>query len=80
MQSRVGKWGNSLGLRIPRSLAEEAGLGDGSAVDVTLAEGEIRIRPVRRRRYSLEALLAGVGDDNLPGEVGTGRPVGREAW
>jgi antitoxin MazE len=80
MQSRVGKWGNSLGLRIPRSLAEEAGLGDGSAVDVTLAEGEIRIRPVRRRRYSLEALLAGVGDDNLHGEVSTGRPVGREAW
>jgi antitoxin MazE len=80
MLTKVGRWGNSLGLRIPRSLAAEAGLEDGAAVDLTVGEGEIRIRPRCRRRYTLEALLAEVEEGNLHGEVATGRPVGREAW
>lgn len=80
MLTKVRKWGNSLGLRIPRSFAAEVGVEDGSPVDLTVHEGEIRIRPSRRRRYSLDALLEGIRESNLHGEVSTGRPVGREVW
>ncbi len=80
MLTRVRKWGNSLGLRIPRSFAAEMGVDDGSPVDLSVHEGEIRVRPVRRRAYSLDVLLAGIEDSNLHGEVRTGRPVGREIW
>lgn len=79
MLTRVRKWGNSLGLRIPSSFAAEVGVEDGSPVDLTVHEGEIRIRP-SRRRYSIDALLEGMRDGNLHGEVHTGRPVGREVW
>jgi len=80
MLTRVRKWGNSLGLRIPRSFAAEMGVDDGSPVDLSVHEGEMRVRPVRRRAYSLDVLLQGITESNLQGEVGTGRPVGREVW
>ena len=80
MLTRVRKWGNSLGLRIPSSFAAEVGVEDGSSVDLKVQDGEIRIRPMRRRRYSLDALLEGIKEGNLHGEVRTGRPVGREGW
>ena len=80
MLTRVRRWGNSLGLRIPRSFAAEMGVDDGSPVDLSVHDGEIRVRPVRRRVYSLDVLLESIRESNLHGEVGTGRPVGREVW
>ena len=80
MLTRVRRWGNSLGLRIPSSFAAETGVEDGTPVDLTVQDGELRIRPVRRPRYSLDGLLEGIKPGNLHGEVRTGRLVGREVW
>jgi len=65
MKNRIQKWGNSLATRLPRSFAEELGLGDGSAIDLTLEEGAIVIKPDRDRVWDLETLLAGVTDENI---------------
>jgi antitoxin MazE len=80
MLTRVRRWGNSLGLRIPRSFAAETGVRDGSTVDLTVENGDLRVRPVPRRRYALAELLKGVGRRNVHGEVPSGGPSGREAW
>jgi antitoxin MazE len=80
VKTKIRKWGNSLGLRIPRSLASEAAVDDGSTVDITVEGGDLVIRPLRRRRYSLDELLAGIDDENRHGEVSTGAPVGNESW
>jgi antitoxin MazE len=80
VQTRIQKWGNSLGLRIPRSFAQEAGVGPGSEVDLSVKNGDLVIRPARRRRYHLKDLLRRVTAKNLHGEADTGQPVGREAW
>jgi len=80
MRTKVRKWGNSLGVRIPKAFAEEAAVGEGSAVDVSVSEGRIVVTPVAARRYTLETLLAGVTTDNRHAELTTGRPRGREAW
>ena len=80
MLTRVRKWGNSLGLRIPSSFAAELGVEDGSPVDLTLQNGEIRLRPHRRRRYSLATLLESITERNRHGAVDSGRRVGREVW
>ncbi len=77
MRTRVTRWGNSLGVRIPRSVAEGAGLVDGASVDVVLEDGQI---VVRAAGYTLESLVAGVNPENVHGETPTGRPVGREVW
>jgi len=78
MRTKVRKWGNSLGVRIPKAFAEEAAVREGSAVDVSVAEGRIVVTPVAARRYTLETLLAGVTTENRHAAVATGRPRGRE--
>jgi antitoxin MazE len=80
MRTKVRKWGNSLGVRIPKAFAEEAAVGEGSAVDVSVSEGRIVVTPVAAQRYSLETLLAGVTRGNRHAEITTGRARGREAW
>ena len=80
MQTRIQKWGNSLGLRIPKAFAEQAGVEAGSAVDLALEDGDLVIRPTRAPKYDLAALLRGITDENVHAEVETGRPVGREVW
>ena len=80
MQTRIQRWGNSLGLRIPRSFAQEVGVGAGSEVDLSVVGGDLVIRPSRRRTYRLKDLLRRVTAKNLHDEVDTGRPLGKEIW
>ena len=80
MHTKIQKWGNSLGLRIPRSFAAEAQVEDGSLVDLSVEKGTLLVRPIRPRKYALTALLKKVTSRNAHGEVSTGDPVGREVW
>lgn len=77
MQYHIQKWGNSLGIRIPKTMAQKVGLCEGTPVEIILDDESIIIRP---RRYSLETLLSGVTPGNLHRELDTGKPVGREVW
>ena len=80
MITKVQKWGNSLGLRIPKSFAAEAHIGEGSEVDIAVQDGKLVITPCRKPRYALAALLSKVSKKNLQEEIVTGEPVGREVW
>jgi antitoxin MazE len=80
MQTRIQKWGNSLGLRIPKAFARQAGVEAGSEVDLSVEDGDLVIRPLRRPKYQLKVLLKGVTASNIHKEVDTGAPVGKEPW
>jgi antitoxin MazE len=80
MKTRVQKWGNSLALRIPKSFAEEAGLHADAAVELSLEGGRLVIQPIAPPPLTLDQLLRGITDENLPGEWDTGPAVGREVW
>ncbi|MCY4465521.1 MAG: AbrB/MazE/SpoVT family DNA-binding domain-containing protein [Chloroflexi bacterium] len=80
MVTKIQKWGNSLAVRIPKALVEEAGLERGKPVDIHYEDGEIRIRKRRRKRYNLDEMLATVPDDFEPEEWDIGPPVGNEVW
>jgi len=80
METRIKKWGNSLGLRIPKPIASEVGLDDDSLVKLSLVNGRLIIAPVVEPELNLEHLLAQVTEDNLHGEVDTGPAVGSEVW
>ena len=77
MQTHVTKWGNSLGIRIPSALAKEFGLAEGVAVEFQV-DGDAIV--IRRKRLSLELLLAEVTPQNMHTEITTGPALGREAW
>jgi len=80
MLTRLQKRGNGLGLRIPKPFAAEAQVEAGSTVDISIEEGGLVVRPVRRPRYSSPELLNKVPSRNLHVELATGEAVGREAW
>lgn len=80
METKITKWGNSLGVRIPKALADETEVAEGSRVEIVVRDGELVLRPLRRPRFTLEELLAGVRKANLHEEVDTGTPEGREIW
>ena len=58
MRTRVQKWGNSLGVRIPRGLAEQIGLGAGTEVSLSAKDGDLIVKPAHPTRLSLDVLLA----------------------
>jgi len=80
MQTRVQKWGNSLGLRIPRGLADEVGLGVGTEVSLIAKDGELVLRPSLPSRLRLADLFADITPDNIHASVDTGDAVGSEAF
>ena len=81
MLAKVQKWGNSLALRLPKTLTDEADVHLDSPVEITVHDHTIMIKPVReKRKYFLDELLDGVKPSNLHGETDFGGPVGKEAW
>jgi antitoxin MazE len=65
-RSRLVKIGNSRGIRVPKSLIEECGLGD--EVELTVEEGALVVRPVDDPRAGWEEAfrrMAERGDDKL---------------
>ena len=79
MQGRIGKWGNSLALRIPNSVAQEALVSEGRPVEISVDHGSIVITPIDTvPRYSLDQLVAGITEENRHEETDTGSAVGNE--
>lgn len=80
MVTKIQKWGNSLGLRIPKSLAKNAGVEEGTEVDISFEGDRLVVQPLQSFRYQLRDLLSEVREDNLHNEIPTGNPKGREGW
>jgi antitoxin MazE len=82
MLTKVQKWGNSQGLRFPKTVLEEAQINVGDEVNVTVQDGKIIIEPVNKLRnaYDLKELVSKIPTDYRPEEVDWGAPVGKEEW
>ena len=78
--THIAKWGNSLGLRLPKSVAREAQVDEGDTVDVSVKDGAIVVRPARPT-YSIATLVSKMTPRNRHRETDWGtQPVGRELW
>jgi antitoxin MazE len=80
MIATTQKWGNSLAVRIPKTIAQDLSLKAGSLMALSVRDGTLLIRPTVKPAYRLDSLLKGVSKDNLHHEVATGQPIGNEAW
>ncbi|MDJ0719008.1 MAG: AbrB/MazE/SpoVT family DNA-binding domain-containing protein [Prochloraceae cyanobacterium] len=78
---KIGKWGNSLGVRIPKDIAEALSLAEETEVKLIPEGDRLIIEPVKRRKkYTLEKLLEGMTEENVHGEIDWGKPQGQEWW
>lgn len=80
MQGTVKKWGNSAAVRIPTAVLEAARLRLDQPIDVREEGGRVVIEPLHSTRYAIEALVAGITDENQHEPVEMGPQAGQEAW
>ncbi|PMP89557.1 MAG: AbrB/MazE/SpoVT family DNA-binding domain-containing protein [Hydrogenobaculum sp.] len=80
MLTKVHKWGNSLAIRIPKSIAREFDIDKNSIIEIVSEKNKIVIKPVTKPKYTIEELVAGIKDDNVHKEIDTGHNLGSEIW
>jgi len=80
MQTKIQKWGNSLAVRIPKPFVQEIHMGDGTLVDLSMADGKMVITPTQGMKLSLQTLLKNVTKKNIHTVTDFGTPVGKEVW
>ncbi len=86
MQLVVKKWGNSLGVRIPKSIAEAGRLKVDQEISIEAVDGKIVITPVvQAKEYSLKELLRECPPkhfvlDDEDRQWLDDEPVGKEIW
>jgi len=74
--SKVARWGNSLGFRIPQEGVDRLGLKEGESVNVRVRDDTITIRRTKaRKKWTEKELLKGVtpaicGPELIPDKVG----------
>jgi antitoxin MazE len=78
MKTTAQKWGNSLAIRVPKSVALQVGLKAQDDLDIEVQDGNIVLKPHLRRVYRLEDLVKQITPKNMHGEIDTDIPVGRE--
>jgi antitoxin MazE len=79
MSITLHRWGNGVGLRVPKPMLEQLGLTEGSQVDVRIEAGRLIIEPARGLRLTMVELLEGFTPDT-PRELDWGGATGREVW
>ena len=79
---QIAKWGNSLGLRIPRGIADSLDIQVGDTLELAPAEGGLLLKKTLRRgkRYVLADILDSFACSSTHPKVDFGKPQGEEAW
>jgi len=88
MKTQLAKWGDSLAVRIPKSVARAAKLKSGDDLELGVqGEGSVSMQKSKRRvsekaerRRYLEELVSRITPENRHEEIGFGSPVGKELW
>lgn len=82
MATTIQKWGNSLGIRVPKALAEELRLQSGSKVELEASNGALMVRPVRKARrrskYTFDKLWGSYKGPSPHRHLDGDPPVGKE--
>ena len=76
-KSHIAKWGTSLAVRIPKPIAEQWGVQEGSSIEM-ISQGDQVV--MRKKTYDLDDMLDQVTEGNLHPEADTGPAQGNEAW
>ncbi|WLR42043.1 AbrB/MazE/SpoVT family DNA-binding domain-containing protein [Bacillus carboniphilus] len=74
------KWGNSLGIRIPKEAADRIGIDQGSEMELRVigSENTLTLKPKKKRKsYKLDELLSQITPENRHKEIDFNRE-GRE--
>lgn len=77
MQTKIQKWGNSLGVRLPSQLSKQLHLYPGSTVELKIEDDRIVIEAPK---YDLDSLLKGISSKNRHHLEFDDKQFGSEEW
>lgn len=80
METKIQKWGNSDGIRIPKNYLKSLNLKTNDLVDIKLEEDKIVIEKPKKKHLTLEERIAAYDGPNLCKEFEWDEPRGREIW
>ena len=79
MKVKLAKWGNSLGVRLPKSAVDAVGVRAGTELELTVEGRDFRLRSVVKTSAQLmDELLDQIDPKNVPPMVDWGPDVGSE--
>ena len=80
METRLQKWGNSDGIRIPSSLLKMLDVKTNDKVELNYEDNKIIITKPKKRIISLEERFAKFNGENLSKDFTWDGPQGKEIW
>lgn len=77
----IARWGNSLGMRIPKGVIEQENIKEGDRMMIEASEGTLVIHKIRTiKKYKLQHIIGSFQPVEEAPEVKWGAPQGREEW
>ena len=80
--TKIQKWGNSQGLRFPKTVLEEARINVGDEVKISVEDGKIVVESVHQShgKYTIAELVSNIPENYETEELDWGTPAGKEVW
>lgn len=81
MTTNIQKWGNSQGIRLPKSILDALNWSINEKIIIDMHEDHIVIKTaVPKKHKSIEELFKDYNDEYVPEEIDWGTPTGKEIW
>jgi antitoxin MazE len=77
-KAQLAKWGNSLAIRLPKTVVEQVRMQEGDAIEIEVVKGRVELRPADRVP-TLKELVAQITRENRYEEVAIGAERGKES-
>lgn len=68
MSVTMTKWGNNLGIRIPKAIVSQLDLKEGNKIEITIQDDSIILRP-EKTKYTLDEMIKQMEEENVPEEI-----------
>jgi antitoxin MazE len=80
MNAQLRKWGNSLAIRLPRTVVQAAKLREGDQLELIVpGPGQVELKTAKEK-LTLAQLVRRITPQNRHGETDWGKPMGGELW
>lgn len=80
MEVKLQKWGNSLGIRIPKNILDSLDFKEGDSLLINQVDEKILISKSKKKKISLKELFDKYKGKNLSKDFSWDEKVGREIW
>ena len=81
MKTKIQKWGNSFGVRLPMEIINKKGLFDGASLQISEDKENIILKySPEKKKESLRIISNKITPDNLHSETDWGGVRGKELW